>query len=922
VLKEKTKEAETKEIKEEPKQKRRPVKKKFVFGLIVALLFAGGIATAVLWYMNKDIVARVGGDVITREDLNRALYSEDFKGSVESPTKVSSQREKEIINEMVDNLLIKKQAAADGISVSSEELEKVIAERGMNSSAYTPVQKEIARENIKMELLKKKFIDSQFGWKSGEFLLYRFDKFMSEIANPNNQNKDSEIQEHKTYAKQLADNAYQKMAAGQLTMTDLSTELYNDKKIGPDALEPYHPNLWSSFGQSNYTEEQGYFDNITYPSFKQRVAALKKGINEPILLQDLKNGQKRDIAYALVVIKEEKGGKYNGNFKGWLEQQRKDRKIKQYSTDDPFYKKINIISKASAVDCSTSPATKQTPGAGELTPLNIFVKYKKADGTLANVTKSMGMKFDYKSRDNIRDGYNSAQHSFIRTYDSELNTSDYGKDEVGRTMRNLCDFTLTDSGVIRLQGPGGDRYKINCGYVKYIDIFFTDPTISGAASGGSWTIKDIDENRGQPDEWWVNFKQNATDNTVVVHPFCYWTSAAKTSCDTSPHGFGVHYPNGDIINFQMIYTPKYIVNGACGSANGTSRITAPVTDAELCTVGTKSAVAGTGPWTWTCNGINGGSTASCKADKTVTCQTPTACGVAFNTCNSGTAANGKTNADGSKSWDCVPTDKYCPIVKGCYLPPEGNNCKVPTICGTSYAGQCVNGTGINIKTNPNGSSQWDCQPTDKLCPIVPNCRLDAKICKIVRVNPEPKDNTITVKDTESINLSITPDYVPAGGTIYFDPTGNNNPNEFISGPGPTLVVKTKPYYSTYGEEFKAKVWVVADEYGNTVDVGGACERIITIKVQVEANCTLSPTTGIAPLPVKAVINRGTPPYYFNMENKKMPARDNPVLYYTYTKAGTYDVFYKDATMSEYKACSQPTVTVRDPKNSRGNEVAP
>lgn len=52
------------------------------------------------------------------------------------------------------------------------------------------------------------------------------------------------------------------------------------------------------------------------------------------------------------------------------------------------------------------------------------------------------------------------------------------------------------------------------------------------------------------------------------------------------------------------------VNGVCGSSNGQSLDSAPVSG--LCAVGTASVLAGTGPWTWTCNGINGGTVASCS----------------------------------------------------------------------------------------------------------------------------------------------------------------------------------------------------------------------------------------------------------------------------------------------------------------------
>ena len=56
------------------------------------------------------------------------------------------------------------------------------------------------------------------------------------------------------------------------------------------------------------------------------------------------------------------------------------------------------------------------------------------------------------------------------------------------------------------------------------------------------------------------------------------------------------------------------VNGVCGSSNGQTFATAPTTN--LCSAGTATAVSGSGPWTWSCTGSNGGSTANCSANKT------------------------------------------------------------------------------------------------------------------------------------------------------------------------------------------------------------------------------------------------------------------------------------------------------------------
>jgi parallel beta-helix repeat protein len=57
--------------------------------------------------------------------------------------------------------------------------------------------------------------------------------------------------------------------------------------------------------------------------------------------------------------------------------------------------------------------------------------------------------------------------------------------------------------------------------------------------------------------------------------------------------------------------PPPPTNGVCGPANDAPTASAPTTN--LCTAGSATTVMGTGPWTWTCVGANGGTTASCSA---------------------------------------------------------------------------------------------------------------------------------------------------------------------------------------------------------------------------------------------------------------------------------------------------------------------
>jgi len=67
-------------------------------------------------------------------------------------------------------------------------------------------------------------------------------------------------------------------------------------------------------------------------------------------------------------------------------------------------------------------------------------------------------------------------------------------------------------------------------------------------------------------------------------------------------------------SLAVVPPPPVVINGACGSSNGATLSSAPTTN--LCSAGTTSNVSGTGPWSWSCMGSNGGGTASCRASST------------------------------------------------------------------------------------------------------------------------------------------------------------------------------------------------------------------------------------------------------------------------------------------------------------------
>ncbi|MCX6722364.1 MAG: NHL repeat-containing protein, partial [Candidatus Staskawiczbacteria bacterium] len=145
-----------------------------------------------------------------------------------------------------------------------------------------------------------------------------------------------------------------------------------------------------------------------------------------------------------------------------------------------------------------------------------------------------------------------------------------------------------------------------------------------------------------------------------------------------------------------------IVNGACGSANGLQTISKPTTN--LCSPATSPTVSGSGPWSWSCTGANGGPTADCTASPSASAG---ACGAFAKTwlssetpsgllCNSGnpnTSVLLGAYSPGPVSWNCVgsSTTATCTAklaVNGacsyctCDVPPCTNN---TIACSTTQA---------------------------------------------------------------------------------------------------------------------------------------------------------------------------------------------------------------------------------------------
>ena len=138
----------------------------------------------------------------------------------------------------------------------------------------------------------------------------------------------------------------------------------------------------------------------------------------------------------------------------------------------------------------------------------------------------------------------------------------------------------------------------------------TAPTGSLVTSAGTWTFGP----NQQPGE--------TGQYQILLNGRTAWPNGEGYAARMEVANGGVLYTYNSYVNGWWIWTGSAWasssappgtapVNGTCGASNGATLTNQPTTN--LCSAGTASSVSGTGPWSWSCFGTNGGSTASCSA---------------------------------------------------------------------------------------------------------------------------------------------------------------------------------------------------------------------------------------------------------------------------------------------------------------------
>ncbi|MCX6721666.1 MAG: discoidin domain-containing protein, partial [Candidatus Staskawiczbacteria bacterium] len=220
----------------------------------------------------------------------------------------------------------------------------------------------------------------------------------------------------------------------------------------------------------------------------------------------------------------------------------------------------------------------------------------------------------------------------------------------------------------------------------------------------------------------------ATDSSLCS------TGKATSFSGTGPWTWACASLNGGLSAVCAASIYLDVVNGVCGSANGSSfPASKPLTatDSSLCLIGQATSFSGTGPWTWGCAGLNGGLSAVCTASVSpINGVCDSANGQTFSTapttnlCSSGTAVS--VYSDGTTwHWGCAglngglsavcTASVYSTIVNGVCgsangqafssAPTAGSNGGLSAVCAAATATAAASITVTSPNSNYGSSFQ-------------------------------------------------------------------------------------------------------------------------------------------------------------------------------------------------------------------------
>ena len=138
---------------------------------------------------------------------------------------------------------------------------------------------------------------------------------------------------------------------------------------------------------------------------------------------------------------------------------------------------------------------------------------------------------------------------------------------------------------------------------------FLDADLPAGTVGTAYTYRVTVASGGEV----VRFSADSLPTGLVIHPDSgEITGTPATQGTFNPTLYAESAGETTSLLRRVDIAPSGVVDGLCGYAIAMTHTEAPSSD--LCDMGTPTPVTGDGPWTWTCEGINGGASPTCTAE--------------------------------------------------------------------------------------------------------------------------------------------------------------------------------------------------------------------------------------------------------------------------------------------------------------------
>jgi uncharacterized repeat protein (TIGR02543 family) len=349
--------------------------KKILLGLIsfvvVSLVVTGGFW---LYYgnSNKDVVAVVGKEKITKDNQEEAAYGVDFseKGYDELLPEIKEQLDARLILDSI----VRQEAKKLGLTVTDTEIRSNIKlnedkESGWIYDNFDKNKQAIIWEGTRVNLLKNKVVDAAVSRKEGTYLNFNFHKFIADSSYAIPGNGDAKLfSEHKEYAKKLADKISEQLSKDEITIDQAKQILLNDPTIGTDALKPRTPSMSMEFTADEYMHSERIFANDV---FKEATKSLgSKQTSQPIVDKANFDAVESEYRYIVIYIENSNSGTYN-SYEEWL----------SAKTSEYVKSKLNlqVFLKSAIKTAYASPVNCLSECSGDNADLYISTFYRNAN---------------------------------------------------------------------------------------------------------------------------------------------------------------------------------------------------------------------------------------------------------------------------------------------------------------------------------------------------------------------------------------------------------------------------------------------------------------------------------------------------------------------------------------------------------------